>query len=298
MTVVGDSWQRGLIELLSANGRTTTLADVSSGGHSSLHETYRVQLSDGGPALFVKRASGGNQIGIQALAAEAEGLYALAESGGLAVPESVLFCERSSLLCMELISPAPRPPGFDERLGRGVAEIHRDCGSPEYGWHRTNYLGATPQLNTPCDDWPEFFATRRLEPQLRLAVDRGLSTPSLERDIAGILDQLGERIASDEPPCLIHGDLWSGNVLANASGQPVLIDPACSYSDRLAELGMTRLFGGFSESFYDAYSESWPLPPAWSDRVEHYTLYHLLNHLNLFGHTYLPSVEQLAHRLA
>jgi fructosamine-3-kinase len=165
-------------------------------------------------------------------------------------------------------------------LGRMLATTHRNPG-PRFGWHRDNYIGSTPQQNGWRDDWREFWLERRLRPQLELAARNGFDLPP-----PGILV-----LERHEPqPSLLHGDLWSGNAGFSAEG-PVVFDPAVYYGDREADLAMTELFGGFPREFYRAYDEAWPLDEGYERRKPLYNLYHLLNHLNLFGGGYLGQVE-------
>jgi len=163
-----------------------------------------------------------------------------------------------------------------------LAAAHRKAG-PRFGWPRDNYIGATPQENAPCAGWAEFWRHRRLEPQLALANRNGyrVEAPPVWRLLEG-----HEPVAS-----LLHGDLWSGNAGFLADGAPVVFDPAVYYGDREADLAMTELFGGFAEEFYAAYSEAWPLDEGYKLRKQLYNLYHLLNHLNLFGGGYLGQVR-------
>jgi fructosamine-3-kinase len=162
-----------------------------------------------------------------------------------------------------------------------LANAHRRPG-PRFGWSRDNYIGSTPQANAWCDDWAEFWRDRRLRPQLELAASKGFDVemPSLHL------------LENHEPqPSLLHGDLWSGNAGFTAQG-PVVFDPAVYYGDREADLAMTELFGGFPREFYDAYRKEWPVDEGYARRKHLYNLYHLLNHLNLFGAGYLGRVRQ------
>src|SRR5690606_21607314 len=170
-------------------------------------------------------------------------------------------------------------------LGRRLASAHPRAG-PRYGWHRDNFIGTTPQRNAWCDDWAEFFRTRRIEPQLALARKNGhaLEAPAVEALLAG----------HDPRPALLHGDLWSGNAgfVREAAGvSPVVFDPAVYYGDPEADLAMTELFGGFPADFYAAYDAVLPRAPGYATRKHLYNLYHLLNHLNLFGAGYLAQVQ-------
>jgi len=161
-----------------------------------------------------------------------------------------------------------------------LAHAHRKPG-PRFGWARDNRIGSTPQKNAWCDDWSEFWRTRRLEEQISMARTRGfdVAMPSLHL--------LKER---KPQPSLLHGDLWSGNAGFTKEG-PVVFDPAVYYGDREADLAMTELFGGFPREFYKAYNETFPLDAGYEKRKHLYNLYHLLNHLNLFGGGYLGQVK-------
>jgi fructosamine-3-kinase len=183
-----------------------------------------------------------------------------------------------------------------ERLGQALAALHRIT-APEFGWHRDNVIGATPQPNDPHSDWASFYRDMRLAPQLRLASRNGAPERLLK---AGqkLMDGVERFFADYTPsPSLLHGDLWGGNWSALTDGTPVLFDPAVYYGDREADIAMTKLFGGFPESFYIAYGEAWPLDNGHIERVELYKLYHVLNHFNLFGGGYVAQAEGMLSRL-
>ena len=164
-------------------------------------------------------------------------------------------------------------------LAQMLAKLHRTTG-PRFGWHRDNFIGATPQINDWRDDWATFFHECRIRPQLALAKKNGIDLPA------------PPKLQGHNPhPSLLHGDLWSGNAGFTAEG-PVLFDPAVYYGDREADLAMTELFGGFPARFYEAYDEAYPLPEGYETRKHLYNLYHLLNHLNIFGEGYLAEVRR------
>jgi fructosamine-3-kinase len=230
---------------------------------------------------------------------EAEGLAWLAEASALRVPRVIVASEADAegpaCLVLEYIQPAPRGGvQWNERLGRGLATLHRH-GAREFGFHDANYLASLPQDNTPYARWPEFYAERRLAPLVELAERRGLLPPALVRRLELLYTRLPALVGDAEPPARLHGDLWSGNVLATASGEPVLIDPAVYGGHREIDLAMMRLFGGFEARVFAAYDETYPLTPDHADRVALYQLYPLLAHVNLFGASYVP---QLDHTLA
>jgi fructosamine-3-kinase len=222
---------------------------------------------------------------------EAEGLRALHAVGEIAVPEPIAFSNGGSdhppFLLTTYIATGRKASGFSEDFGRRFARMHKNGTGKQFGFDNDNYIGATPQPNGWMDNWVEFFRVRRLGFQLKLAEKNGFGG-ELQRSGGKLLDKLDQLIATpDEPPTLLHGDLWGGNYMVGSDGQAFLIDPAVYYGHREADLAMTHLFGGFDSTFYRAYNEEYPLAPGSSERQEIYTLYHLLNHLNLFGGGYL-----------
>ncbi len=221
--------------------------------------------------------------------AEAEGLAALAAAGA-PVPRVIAVGERSGEAVIEMqrldLGGAPDWPA----LGQAMAALHRHPNTPpRFGWARDNWIGLAPQANGWYDDWPAFWFEKRLAPQAARAGQSGFVFD---------LDGLRALLAGHRPqPSLLHGDLWHGNVGFTPAG-PVLYDPAVYYGDREADLAMTELFGGFPPAFYAAYAARWPLDPGYAVRKDLYNLYHVLNHLNLFGTGYLRQAQTLAQRLA
>ncbi len=231
---------------------------------------------------------------------EAEGLRALRAARVLRVPEVVATGSAGGehFIIMEHLASAPPWPRYAEDLGRGLARLHRASTSPRAGFAHDNYCGATPQPNAWCSDWVEFFRERRLGYQLRLVRERGHATQELEDRLGRLMQRLGDIIGEPhEPFALLHGDLWSGNHLPDDRGAPALIDPAAYYGHREAELGMMVLYGSFPPELYAAYVAEWPLAPGWERRVEVYKLYHLLNHLNLFGGGYGAQCVEVLRKL-
>ncbi len=228
-------------------------------------------------------------------AREAEGLRALALPDAPRVPKVYLVGEHF-LLLEELGRNARSTPDFWPRLGRELARLHAHL-SDQFGFAHDNYIGSTPQMNPWTTDGYQFFGEYRLRFQARLARRRGVLSATQEQAVERIIQRLPELIPP-QPASLIHGDLWRGNVMADAEGAPALIDPAAHFGWAEAELGMTALFGGFPPDFYDAYYEIHPVPPKLAERVPIYNLYHLLNHVNLFGTSYLGQVQAILKRFA
>jgi fructosamine-3-kinase len=219
-----------------------------------------------------------------AFAAEADGLDALRPH--IRVPRVLERGLRNGKAFI-LLEPLDLRPGDYAALGRALATLHHQSG-PRFGWARDNYIGLSPQQNGWCDDWLEFWVTRRMEPQISWAREKGF-------DVSMPPMRLLEK--HKPQPALLHGDLWSGNAGFTAAG-PVIFDPAVYYGDRETDLAMTELFGGFPRAFYRAYDEAFPLEPGYEKRKHLYNLYHLLNHLNIFGGGYLGQVKQTLRLLA
>lgn len=246
-------------------------------------------LASGGTRFFVKLADSAHA---DMLSAEVEALRAIAQTATVRVPQVYASgqAENGSFIALEWLDLVEG--GRDAALGRMLAQLHAHTG-PAFGWHRDNTIGTTPQHNEWRADWPTFFRDRRLAPQLELAARNGH---------AGELARNGERLLAVVPsllrghapqPSLLHGDLWAGNTGRLADDTPVVFDPATYYGDREVDIAMTELFGGFSADFYAAYREASPLPAGYELRSRLYNLYHVLNHLNLFGDAYLARSQAL-----
>ena len=223
------------------------------------------------------------------LAAEAEGLHELAKSGAIRVPEVIKLTE--DFLVLEFIPTAINPPtNFWSKLGRQLANLHA-YSQKIPGFHQDNFIGRSPQKNHRTSNWKDFFWQSRLLPQWEMAMQRGV--PNKIKLLWQKLEILWSATLEGSSPqaSLLHGDLWSGNVLVSNNGDPVVIDPAVYYGDAEADLSLTYLFGGFPAKFYDAYHEIRPKSEGFVRRQKVYQLYHLLNHFNLFGNSYTQSVE-------
>jgi protein-ribulosamine 3-kinase len=262
-------------------------------GGGSINSCYRWE-TDAGP-LFVKVA---DRERLDMLQAEAEGLRELARAGALRVPGVLASGQAGqwAFLALEWIDSGSTTADSERKLGARLAAQHRVT-AREFGWRRDNTIGLTPQINTPLADWLTFFRERRLRFQLELAASNGFGS-LLSEPGERLLEKLPEMLAGHAPePALLHGDLWGGNWLVDARGEPVIFDPAVYYGDREADLAMTRLFGGFGRAFYDAYEAEAPLPPGHEIRCELYNVYHVLNHANLFGGGYARQARGMIDRL-
>jgi protein-ribulosamine 3-kinase len=226
--------------------------------------------------------------------AEAAGLKELIHSQTVRVPQ-VIACDRTedyAYLILEYLKLKSTTAVSENLFAQQLARLHQQH-QAFYGWHQENTIGITPQINQRTNSWLSFWQQQRLIPQLKRAANSGY---------LGKLQRQGEKLCAELKvfldndtlhPSLLHGDLWSGNVAANALNQPVIFDPACYYGDREADIAMTELFGGFSRNFYAAYQEIYPLDSGYSVRKTLYNLYHVLNHLNIFGGSYLHRAESM-----
>jgi len=286
-------------QLISADIRTRTGCEFSietvrpvSGG--CINQSAAV--SDASATYFVKINASESLCGFEA---ETQALQALAATNTLRVPMPVCSGKAGAYawLVLEYLGTLGASATANwNLLGSGLASMHRheqEC----FGWHRDNNIGSTLQVNTPANDWINFFRDQRIGYQLDLAIGNGFAH-QLETRGNSLLDNLGHFFPGYKPrACLLHGDLWAGNVGFSADGVPVVFDPASYYGDREADIAMTELFGGFPTDFYRAYESAWPLDQGYAVRKHLYNLYHLLNHLNLFGAGYLPQCQSTIDRL-
>ncbi len=230
--------------------------------------------------------------------AEREALLELADSHSVRVPRPICCGQTATqaFLVLEYIHLQAKNRQAEQLLGEQLAKLHQ---RPQafFGWHQDNTLGSTPQINTPIADWISFWQQNRLEHQLQLAQQQGYrgKLPELGAHLAQVLPQFFQGYAVQAS--LLHGDLWGGNAAADANGLPVIFDPASYYGDRETDIAMTELFGGFGPEFYAAYQHCLPLDPGYKTRKQLYNLYHILNHLNLFGSGYLSQAERIMQNL-
>ena len=289
-----DIWNDIGEQIRAATGVAVRGARESVGG-GCINEAVR--LRGDGRDFFVKLNDASKA---DMFAAEAAGLDEIAASGTVRVPEPVCWgvAAGSAYLVLEYLSVGHAGNGavFGERL----AAMHRVT-QPQFGWKRDNTIGSTLQVNTPDPAWTRFFRERRLGFQLDLAERNGWGGEllrlgdDLRSRVEGLFD--GYR----PQPSLLHGDLWSGNYAYLADGTPAIFDPAVYFGDREADLAMTELFGGFGADFYAGYRCAWALDAGYTTRRTLYNLYHILNHVNLFGGGYerqaLRMMQQLLSEL-
>lgn len=273
-----------------------TIEHITPIGGGCINETYRIEGN--GRRYFVKLNHAGS---LPMFEAEAAGLQEIRDSRTLRVPAPVCWGKSGPkawlvLEYLEMSNACGSDAAEVLALGRGLAAMHRIT-AEKFGWMRYNSIGATPQINKFSSDWIQFWRKYRLGYQLQLAHANGY-TGALQTKGEQLMAGLGAFFSGPPPlASLLHGDLWSGNVSFDSAGQPVLFDPAVYYGDREADLAMTELFGGFSADFYAAYNEAWRLDAGYATRKTLYNLYHILNHLNLFGGGYFHQAEQMMDKL-
>ena len=297
--LAANSLDQAITSLFGENLRIVSKRPVHGG---DINESYCLSLSDGS-AVFMKCNSIRN---LSFFEAEAKGLDALRKTEAIGVPKALAIgtdkTQRMSFLLMEYLERAAKLTGYWEMFGRELAAMHRaDCtefaeagqGRP-FGFTHDNYIGASPQINTPKENWITFFRECRLLPQIKMA-ERYLDS-KMRKQFTKLMEHLDSYLVEPKFPSLIHGDLWSGNSVCGPNGKAWILDPAVYVGHYEAELAMTELFGGNPQSFYDAYHEVTPIDSGYHDRRDLYNLYHMLNHLNLFGGTYLGSVQRILNR--
>ncbi len=272
-----------------ATGAPFALESAESVGGGCINTAYRIQGKS--RACFVK-LNDPNRLPM--FEAEAAGLAEIARSATVRVP--LPLCSganaQASWLVLEYIELSGASGSGMRELGRRLALLHKVT-NERFGWSRDNTIGATPQRNTSQADWTGFWRENRLGFQLGLAARNGHG---------GRLQERGERLMEKLPafferyapvPSLLHGDLWGGNAGFDTEGAPVIYDPAVYYGDREADIAMTELFGGYSPDFYSGYRDEFPLDPGYETRKHLYNLYHVLNHLNLFGGSYREQAQRM-----
>ena len=283
------SWEAISRQITAATGETFTVRTAQALAGGDINSAFRLQ--DGQNSYFVKL----NRLELVSMfAAEFAGLQELARTKTVRVPQPIVYglTDTHSFLVLEYLELGRSSPISERLLGEQLALLHQQV-QAYFGWQQNNTIGSTLQINHQNQDWLCFWRDQRLNFQLQLAAKNGYD---------GRLQNLGERLCDKLPafftdyhpvPSLLHGDLWAGNAATDKQENPVIFDPACYYGDREADLAMTELFGGFGRDFYDAYQAVWALHEGYRVRKSLYNLYHILNHLNLFGGGYLRQAESM-----
>jgi len=276
------NWRDIELSISTSTKRDFNVLQSRSVGGGSINTAY--VLEGESDSYFVK-VNGKHYA--EMFVAEAEGLAELVKAAVIRVPKPISrgVSSKHAFIVMENINLSRGGQSSAAKLGEALANLHQTH-SLEYGWHRDNTIGSTPQINKEHNNWVEFYREHRLLYQIELAVNNGCG-----RELKNLGDKLCDNLelffdSYQLKPSLLHGDLWSGNYGYDGDGNPVIFDPAVYFGDREADIAMTELFGGFSMSFYDAYNDASPLDDGYRVRKILYNLYHVLNHYNLFGGGY------------
>ncbi len=266
-------------------GRFLSQKPISGG---SINDAYQIETTQG--KFFLKLNNANRYPNMFEM--ELKGLELLGQSSFVVPkPRNVGVHNGTLFLLMDWIEQGSPDHDFWEVFGRSLAELHQ-LSAKRFGLSHDNYIGSLPQSNSERDTWAEFYRDERLIPQLKLAEKGGALTVKMKRGFDALFLEL-ENLIPIEKPSLLHGDLWSGNMMVAEYGSPSIFDPAVYYGHREMDLAMMALFGGFGESWVDAYNEVYLLQPGWHERIEIGQLYPLMVHVNLFGGGYAGSVERI-----
>jgi fructosamine-3-kinase len=281
-------YEQVLFETLGPMAQLKSASLIAAGNHN---QGIRLETNEG---IFFLKLNFDHERNI--LAKESEGLQKLQKSTFLKIPETFGHgrIEDYNYLLSEFIPTSRQQLDYWEDLGLGLAHLHLNH-AREFGLESDNYIASLPQKNHQSESWLDFFIEQRLEPMLGSAYFDRLIPLDFLKKFQAIYPRL-DSLFPKEKPSLLHGDLWSGNVICDHQGKPCLIDPAIYYGHREMDLAFSRLFGGFDSRFYEAYESVTPLEPGFESRIGVYNLYPLLVHLNLFGSAYLPGIEKIVKR--
>jgi fructosamine-3-kinase len=283
-------WDAITNHISEATGEPFALLQKQSIGGGCINDTYRLKGKNRGYFLKLNQADA-----LEMFEAEADGLREIAATKTIRIPSPICtgMTGRQAYLIMEHLPLGGGRAGSQFELGERLAKLH-SFPQAQFGWHRDNTIGSTPQPNPKSNDWVGFLREYRLGFQFHLAKQNGMPF----RDEEELLRQMDYFFADYQPkPALLHGDLWSGNVAYDDQGAPVIFDPATYHGDREAEFGLTEMFGGFGADFWNGYESILPLEAGYATRKLLYRLYHLLNHFNLFGSSYAESAQSIIEQL-
>jgi fructosamine-3-kinase len=277
--------RKGVIGILNLKG-VDALLDFNYSGGGCINSGGKLKTTAG--TFFVKWNSAKKFPYM--FESEAKGLKMLRKEKAIAIPDVVAVGQDddSQFILLEFIDQAPQSKSYWIDLGCRLATIHKATDA-HFGLDHDNYMGSLAQFNRVNDSWIDFFINQRLRVQLKLAMDSGLAESQMIKSFESLYMKL-KSLLPQEKPALVHGDLWSGNIITTHKGEPCLIDPAVHYGCREIDLAMTKLFGSFPTEFYDAYNNTFPLIPGYEGRFDLYNLYPLLVHLNLFGTQYMSPI--------
>lgn len=284
-------WQNIASEITKNTNNKFEIINRKSVSGGCINQAY--QLIGNNNSYFVKINQASQ---VEMFEAESLGLEEMFATKTIRVPKPICYgiAGNNSYIVLEWLNLDGGNNNSWLEMGRKLALLHKNKVSNQFGWHRNNTIGSTPQINTWCNNWADFFAEYRIGYQLRLANRKGGNFPDINNIIEVVRQQLQ---AINTEPSLLHGDLWSGNAACTTDGTPVIIDPATYYGDREADIAMTELFGGFPAAFYRGYNQEWQLDEGYRHRKTLYNLYHILNHFNLFGGGYASQAASIIRQI-
>lgn len=283
------SYDKAVIQEIAASEGFDVLSSSSLVG-GSINQVYLLKTSEGPKVAKINDSERFPGM----FAAEKAGLEELLKSETFDVPKVLGAGEvgASAYLLLEHKNSTSQKSHFWKVFAENLATLHK-CHRSTFGFDQDNYIGSLPQYNNSHESAARFFISERLKPQFAIASKKGFSFDDLDSFYQNISEEIPE-----EPASLIHGDLWSGNFLANEEGLPCLIDPAVAYAPREMDLAMMKLFGGFPEEVFQEYEQIFPIQSGSEVRIQIWQLYYLLVHLNIFGSSYLPAVERIVKRFS
>ncbi|PCI97125.1 MAG: hypothetical protein COB15_08560 [Flavobacteriales bacterium] len=287
------NFQNEIAKALSKNiDEEVSILKVASVSGGSINDAYCLTTNQG---MYFIKTNQANRYPFM-FDKEATGLDLLRNTDAIRIPKVVLSnkFEDTSFLILELIENSTPLPDFWSLFGKQLAQLHQNTNT-SFGLEESNYIGSLPQQNNLHNNWIDFFIHERLKPQIKLARDNGKIDLSTITKFERLYTKLDE-IFPEEPPALLHGDLWSGNFMVDEKGGPVIIDPAVYFGHREMDIAMTKLFGGFNQQLYQSYNEHFPLEKGWEQRVDICNLYPLMVHVNLFGGGYLEQVKSILNK--
>jgi len=286
LKAIKESATNALESLLPGTFNILSMSHISGGSINGTfkidtnHKSYFIKVNDRSfaPEMFEK---------------EVLGLELLRCSTPLRIPEvaGTYTSASNTVLIMEWIQSVAKSHNYWQNLAEGMASLH-ERSEPAFGLDNNNFIGSLSQSNAKHNTWVDFFIQERLNPQIKLAHQQHFVDSRLNTMFIALFNKL-DTLIPVESPSLVHGDLWSGNILQDDVGAPVLIDPAVYYGHREMDIAFSKLFGGFAPRFYEAYNQAFPIAPGFNERVDIYNLYPLLVHLNLFGRSYLGQIDSI-----
>jgi fructosamine-3-kinase len=284
-------WQEISDNISKQIGENFEVKNHHSVGGGCINQGYRLEGTN--KSYFVKLNQASE---VEMFAAEALGLKNIYATKTIRVPLPICYGVKgnNSYLVLEWLDLSSGNNQSWQEMGCQLAKLHRVGKAAQFGWETNNTIGLTPQINTWCDSWADFFADHRIGYQLSLANRRGGNFSQPDK----VVEVVRQILADVNPqPSLVHGDLWSGNAACTIENEPVIIDPAAYYGDREVDIAMTELFGGFPAAFYRGYNQEWQLNSGYQQRKTVYNLYHILNHFNLFGSGYASQAANMIRQI-